>query len=296
MEERLHFRDSMGNTLCGLLATPTATAKSIVILCHGFSSHKNADTFTVLTDLLLKRGIATFRFDFYGHGESTGSMEDVTLTKAVLNLLAAHLLVKKKGFSKVGILGSSFGGAVAIIFSSMLSDIKCLGLKSPVSDYKEQFSVKYGTKGLERWKEKGYVTLDSAAMGKRVRLDYSFCRDAMKYEWERMPVKIKKPVLIVHGSLDTQVPLHESMALFKRLKCRKKLEVVEGAGHGYTSKEHFEKMVGLLARFFANNLRAIPTVRRLPAGSPASLSSTLPARQRARRGPSQGRSSPSSSS
>jgi len=77
MKEKLFFKNSKGNKLCGILSS--VNKDRIIILCHGFSSNKDTQTFPIL-EKIFNKNISTFRFDFYGHGESEGKFEDITVS------------------------------------------------------------------------------------------------------------------------------------------------------------------------------------------------------------------------
>lgn len=74
--KKVNFNNSKGNKLCGILTNPTEDKnKPIIILCHGFSSSKDSSTYTSLAESFTKHDISTFRFDFFGHGESEGILK-----------------------------------------------------------------------------------------------------------------------------------------------------------------------------------------------------------------------------
>ena len=69
MTEKIYFLDSKGNKVCGVLSNPASDCNiPIIILCHGFTTSKDNSTYTQLEQILNKQDIATFRFDFFGHG------------------------------------------------------------------------------------------------------------------------------------------------------------------------------------------------------------------------------------
>src|SRR5207244_4075685 len=100
MEQALAFKDSEGHRITGILASPPSHTDRVAILCHGFLSNKNTATSRILSSLLLERGIATFRFDFLGQGESEGPFEQITVSLAVKEALAALDLVASKGYKR----------------------------------------------------------------------------------------------------------------------------------------------------------------------------------------------------
>ncbi|OGK38484.1 hypothetical protein A3F03_03260 [Candidatus Roizmanbacteria bacterium RIFCSPHIGHO2_12_FULL_41_11] len=136
METKLIFSNSNGQKLAGILTSPTVnTPTPIVVMAHGFHSNKNSSTFTRLKELFLTRHIASFCFDFFGHGESAGKIEDVTIAEGADDITQAIRLVKKQGYQQIGLIGSSFGGICSLIAAAKSLDLKFLVLKSPVADF-----------------------------------------------------------------------------------------------------------------------------------------------------------------
>ena len=48
----------------------------MVIIAHGFMGNKNEPLLKDIAENLLKKGVASIRFDFNGHGQSEGKFED----------------------------------------------------------------------------------------------------------------------------------------------------------------------------------------------------------------------------
>jgi len=173
MEEKVYFNDSDGNKICGILLSPTFdTNKPIVVLCHGLLTSKNNSTNTNLKQILADKNIATFRFDFFGHGESDGKFEDVTISKAVDDIINAVIFLRNKSYKKIGLFGSSFGGISSIVAASKLDELLFLALKSPTSDYLEVKNKTMTKKQIQEWKNKGYTPY-LGEHGAKFRLNYS---------------------------------------------------------------------------------------------------------------------------
>ncbi len=245
MEQKIYFENSNGNKLCGILSECENT-KTIVILCHGFASSKDGHTPPALQQILNKENISTFRFDFFGHGESRGDFEDMTISEAVDDILNAISLVKKRGYSKIGLVGSSFGGIASTIATSKSKDVSLLVLKSPVSDYEELQILRMGKKGIEKWKTKGYTEI----YGKK--LNYSFFEDIKNNNGYDAAKKVSIPTLIVHGGADDVVPVEQSIKISKLIKnC--KLEIIEGANHDLSDETDFENALAIISEFIFKN-------------------------------------------
>ena len=110
VESKLFFDNGNGVKLCGILNRPKEPTTKIVILAHGYGSHKNRPKYLRFAEEFEKRNIATFRFDFLGRGESEGNFEDITITEGALEILDAIEIMKTEGFSSFGLIGVSFGG------------------------------------------------------------------------------------------------------------------------------------------------------------------------------------------
>ena len=110
MDEPLTFKDEQGHRISAMLSRPSQPSAVAVVLCHGFLSSKNSTTNKTLTRMVNEAGLATFRFDFFGQGDSEGPFEDITVSLAVGQAHAAVDLVRSHGYDRIGLVGSSFGG------------------------------------------------------------------------------------------------------------------------------------------------------------------------------------------
>jgi alpha/beta superfamily hydrolase len=248
MKEKIFFKNSKGNKLCGILSNPTSKKeKPIIILCHGFSTSKEGRTYVRLEEILNDKGISTFRFDFFGHGESEGKFEDITTFEAVDDVQNAIKFLKVSGYKRIGLVGSSFGGMASIIAASKSNALYVLALKSPVSDYTALIHSRVDEQDIKAWKEKGIIDVTGVDDETR-RLKYSFYEEAEKVKVYEAAKNIKIPTLIVHGDEDETVPIEQSRKTASLIQnCR--LEIIESADHTYSDTAHFEKMLDLISEF-----------------------------------------------
>lgn len=248
MEEKIFFKNSSGNNLAGMLSNPPDSKdKPIFILCHGFATSKDSYSIVKLQQLLNQNNISTFRFDFFGHGESEGKFEDITVSEGVDDALQAIHYLKKQGYSKIGLFGSSFGGIVSTMTASKSKDLYLLVLKSPVSNFLERdFQVKT-EKELKDWKSNGF-TYYVAGKGQKFKLNYTFFEDYKNNDGYQAAPKIKIPTLIVHGDKDDIVPVEQSKKIASLIKnCT--LKIISGADHRYSQPDHFDLMLNLILQF-----------------------------------------------
>jgi hypothetical protein len=250
--EKVYFTNSKGDKLCGILSNPKGDhLLPAVILCHGFTTSKDSATSTKLEEILNQKIIATFRFDFFGHGESEGAFSKITISEGVDDILQAIDYLKALGYSKIGLFGSSFGGICAIMAASKTKDLYLLTLKSPVSNYKERDLEIKSKEELAEWRKQGYRSYIDGK-GKKHKLNHSFFRDYNNNDGYKAAEKINIPTLIVHGNKDESVPVKQSVKL-NEILWKGTLEIIPGANHHYSGKGHFDRMIGLVSNFIIKN-------------------------------------------
>lgn len=134
----------------GILHRPLhATKVPAVLMCHGFAGTKvgRYRLYVRLSEALAAAGIASLRIDFRGCGDSEGQFIDTTFNGQVADALAAlHYLVDEAGVDseRIGILGRSLGGPVAIVTARHFSKVKSVVLWA---------SVFHGESWKSQWEE-----------------------------------------------------------------------------------------------------------------------------------------------
>jgi hypothetical protein len=119
-EERVTFKFN-GLTLAGALRVPEGVGageqRPGFMVLHGFGSNMNAGNVLRPCAILEALGYVTLRFDMPGCGASEGEkgrlicLEQVGAVSEALNLLTRHRQVDP---ARIGVMGSSFGAAVAV--------------------------------------------------------------------------------------------------------------------------------------------------------------------------------------
>lgn len=238
------FIDSEQGKVCALVSE---AGKPAAILAHGYLSDKNSRTNQELTRLLNESGISAISFDVYGHGESEGDVEHLTVSKAVSSMLAVFDYARGR-FGKIGMCGSSFTGSVALIAASKRNP-EAIALKCPVFMPKELWDWRHKEKGIAEWKNNGYVE----TWGSRWYFDAY--EDAKQYDMRKIAASIKAPALVVHGDKDVTVPISQAENLvFSLGSSEKRLLEIKGADHFFKDEKDFSLMTKSIADWFAGHL------------------------------------------
>lgn len=251
-ERHLEIEVSPGERTILILAEPVAQTECVVLLCHGFMSNNASTTNLELTRRLLPEGIATCRFDFDGHGTHTRPLQEMLMSRCLRQVETLLDWLKPQGYAKIGLLGSSFGGLIAI-HGAARHAITALALKCPVSNYPPLWRERLGEVGMNFWKENNLLTF--AGLDGRARLEYGFYEDLLQYDTYKEAATIRAPTLIVHGDADEDVPYAQSERLFEVLQCEKTFETIEGADHPFTKEKDFERMQNHLFEWFCQKLK-----------------------------------------
>jgi uncharacterized protein len=225
-EEKVSFATSSGKILAGILHHPIDDlSDGAVILCHGMDSNKSSEKLVHLGRVLANRGIVTLRFDFAYAGESSEKFADITYSGEVEDLRAAYSLMRNRYAGKIGILGSSMGGTVALLFAAEEPGIAALvTIAAPV--HPEAFPRRIlNPEQLQRWRERGFTFYNGQ------RLNLTLLEDLETIDVLQAARKIACPVLIIHGDADEIVPVEEAHELNACLAGRKKLIIMKGADH-----------------------------------------------------------------
>ena len=123
-QEEVSF--SHGDALLkGTLVLPQGcTRKTPVLIMVTGSGLQNRDEeifehkpFAVIADALARHGIATLRYDDRGFGESTGDIINFTTEDLKGDALAGIRMLRER-FDKVGVIGHSEGGAIALMLAA----------------------------------------------------------------------------------------------------------------------------------------------------------------------------------
>src|SRR5712672_902661 len=121
MTEQAVTFPSAGLKLSGVVHVPSGMRpgerRAAFIVLHGFGSNKTSSNTMQPTKVLGELGYVVLRFDMRGCGESEGEfgrvicLEQVEDLQNALTFLATHPCVDP---DRIAVIGSSFGGAVAV--------------------------------------------------------------------------------------------------------------------------------------------------------------------------------------
>jgi pimeloyl-ACP methyl ester carboxylesterase len=224
----------------------------LVIYVHGFASSQRGEKAVYFGDRFVARGDAYLTFDLRGHGESSGTMQELTVTRA-LSDVETVLAWARERFVRIVVIGSSFGGQLAAWAAARNPDAIAANLLiAPAFAFYENRVRDLGPEGAARLREEGYAIVRNEWV--TTTIGRELVEDAVGYGLERLLPMYCTPTLILHGTEDSTVPLAGSVDFVRRSAARP-LELVAIAGGDHRLTDHkavlFDHMVGFLGRLGA---------------------------------------------
>lgn len=228
-----------GITLNGKLERPDTEKCPIVILFHGFLmdlGYSDDCLYSEIAHRLVEQNIAVIRFDFNGHGKSTGDFKDMDVLNEIEDASAILNYVKKLDFvTDIYVLGHSQGGVVGGMLSGLYPDvIKKLVLLAPAATLKDDaiMGTVMGTKyDTEHIPEVVSINNDTVQVGGK------YFRIAKLLPIYEVTKNYKGAMLAIHGLKDVVVNPKASRR-YKENMPSCELQIFENLDHGMDGEDH----------------------------------------------------------
>ena len=268
-EESVSFTNAQ-YTFNGTLTLPENYSKNtpVVLMVTG-SGQQNRDEelfshkpFAVIADALARQGIASLRYDDRGWSDKSVNFADFTTDDFRQDAAAAIPLLRKR-FNKVGILGHSEGGTIAMMLAAegkadfivSLAGMAISGKETLIMQNRQAMSAI----GLPKETVDSYCNsiskaLDEIASGKKAseiniddvpvalkpvtikalqQADTPYIRHFLTVDAGKLLPEIKCPVLALNGTKDTQVDCDANTTRIEKglANCKHSIKKIDGVNH-----------------------------------------------------------------
>jgi alpha-beta hydrolase superfamily lysophospholipase len=224
--EQILYFDADGYQLAGTLHLPDIPTPPVVVGCHGLLADRNSAKQISLASACNQIGVAYFRFDHRGCGESQGNFSEVTTLSARRQDLY-HAIQTMQHQSDVGplkaLFGSSFGGTVVLSYAAKYPAPKLITYAAPINSASIDHSNIRDNDGQSPSK--------------------SLLTDALEFNIVTDLTTVGN-ILVAHSQNDETVPVEHAHKIFKMVKDPKKTVIFEGGDHRMSDTAHqqrFEK-------------------------------------------------------
>jgi uncharacterized protein len=221
--ESISIASGSGATLRGWFI-PGQPGAGAVVLLHGV--HANRLAMLRRARVFHAEGFAVLLFDFQAHGESTGARITFGHREGQDAAAAVAYVRARLPNERVGAIGSSLGGAAALLAPAPL-DVDALVLESVYSDIgaaiENRIIAVLGPIGT-------VVAPPTTALFKLLLPPFLGVTAADLRPIDRI-AQVRAPVLVAGGMLDDRTSIVETRRMFARANEPKQLWVVARAGH-----------------------------------------------------------------
>jgi pimeloyl-ACP methyl ester carboxylesterase len=263
-EETVTF-PSAGLRLSGVVRVPDGVKpgerRAAFLVLHGFGSNKNSPTMLGPSKVLNDLGYVTLRFDMRGCGDSEGErgrvicLEQVEDTRNALTFLAQHPAVDG---TRIGLIGSSFGGAVSVYAGGVDPRVAAVVSNGGWGDGERKFRGQH--KSPEEWARFTKMLEDGRAHRAKTGTSLMVPRydivpipphlrnNLSKNSIEMFPAETPqsmfdfradevvgkiapRPLLLIHAANDSVTPTEQSVELFRRAGQPAELHLFSDADH-----------------------------------------------------------------
>lgn len=187
------------------------------LFLHGLGSLRAGEKSASLMEHARATGRACTRFDFRGHGDSSGTIGQVTISELIDDTIR---VLERAGPSVI--IGSSLGGLVGAFATVRAPElVRGLALLAPALGFLERLDRHVDAEG-RMWTREGF----GFPLAPRV------AADARQLDERGLPAQMHVPTLVVHGTADDVVTPAASERFFAAIPhARKSLWIVPGGDH-----------------------------------------------------------------
>jgi fermentation-respiration switch protein FrsA (DUF1100 family) len=259
-----------------------------VILCHGFSGIREI-LLPPYAEFFAQNGFAAFVFDYRGFGDSEGERGRLVPAEQVVDIRNAITFMEtlpQVDPARIGLWGTSFGGANAIYTAAIDKRVKCISVQitfgsgermvaGGMDDEAREKLLSTLQKAWQRAVTKNKPLMlnmdqiltdpDSKEFYQKTveihpklknRLPLMTIKESMECRHENHIADLGIPVMIIGATGDIVCPVEESKILYTKAREPKDLFIIDGARHyDVYEGEYFKLSAGKALEWYSKYLK-----------------------------------------
>lgn len=236
MNNKIHHLQDVNNEMLAYYFNDLKSDTTIFFF-GGYSSDMTGTKATALNNWTESNGINYLRFDYSGHGQSSGDFGKGTLSKW---LGEAEFFFEKFKSKKNIIIGSSMGGWIALLTALKNIDVNGLIGIASAPDFTKNEWDRLSETEKEEFKSNGSILFPDDDYGD-YEVFYEFVKDGFQHEILNDKIEITCPVRLLHGKLDKVIAYNVSEKIIEQLSTSdKSLTIIEDGDHNLSRQEDLE--------------------------------------------------------
>lgn len=214
-----------------------------LIWCGGLKSDMEGSKAAHLHNWANARGQAFIRFDYYGHGESSGDFIEGTMSRWAEDISFVRETLCE---GPVILIGSSMGGWASLLSAiDQPKNIKGLVLINPAPDFTEKLTVAGWTEDQIKALENDGVVYEPSGYEEPYAYSKALIEDGRARQILDKPISLTCPIRILQGHEDAVVPWAYSQRLMEVLTSEDVTYTLVAGGDHSLSRESDLKLIDI---------------------------------------------------
>jgi len=217
-----------------------------IIWCGGLKSDMEGSKATYLHDWAIAKNANFIRFDYYGHGQSSGRFRDGTISRWGADIVA---VIDNLAESDVLLIGSSMGG-----WSSLLATIarpervKGLVLIAPAPDFTEKLMWKNWSEEARQAVITDGIYYEPSEYDEPYEYSRELIEDGRANQLLDGPIPFVGPVRILQGVVDPVVPWDYAFQVVGALTTRNvTMTLIKDGDHSLSRPQDLKRLEASLS-------------------------------------------------
>lgn len=225
---KIIFKNRAGHHLEAILEQPfQQQPKAYALFVHCFSCGKNLPAAVRISHALTLAGIAVFRFDFTGLGESEGDFSTTNFDTNLTDIAdAVHYLTETYEAPSL-LIGHSLGGTAVLHSAPSLPSIKAVVTIAAPATAAHVLGLFGGTTSSILKESKATFVL----AGKEVEINRQFIESVENQDISILISALRVPLLILHAPGDNVVSIDDAAKIYEQAHHPKSFLSLDGADH-----------------------------------------------------------------
>lgn len=212
------------------------------IWCGGLKSDMEGSKAVYLHGWAQRRDVNYIRFDYFGHGQSSGEFTDGTISRWTGDV---GRVIRALTAGPVVLFGSSMGGWASLLAARAEAQVKALILINPAPDFTEKMVWASWDEARRDMLETDGIVYEPSDYGEPYAYSKALIEDGRAQQILDDPIAFSGPVRILQGEQDSVVPWEYSQKILPALQSRDVHYIlVKGGDHSLSREEDLK----LLAR------------------------------------------------
>lgn len=226
-----------------------------VMFFGGFNSDMTGTKATGLEAYCTARGQAFVRFDYSGHGASSGRFEDGTIGDWAADAIAVF---DQAAAGRQIIVGSSMGGWIGLLTALARPEkvAAFVGIAAAPDFTQDMMWADYGEDVREQLRREGVYYEPSEYGEEPYPITMKLIEEGRDHLVLRAPIPLRCPVRLIQGQQDTSVPWQTALTLAERLESDDvEVTLIKDGDHRLSAPEDLARLTRTLDLLLAGEER-----------------------------------------